>query len=235
MVIYPAIDIIGGKCVRLVQGSYSDVTVFSDSPVEMAGKWQGLGAKYLHVVDLDGAKSGKSENLSVIKEICSTLTIPVQVGGGIRSIEAIENMLSNGVSRVIVGTSAVQDENMLKAALSQYVGNIAIGIDAKDGMVAIHGWEQTSSLNAVEFAKKVESLGARTIIYTDISRDGMLSGPNLTAMTQMASSVRIDVIASGGVSSLKDIIDLKSTGVSGVIVGKALYTGNVELSSAINV
>jgi phosphoribosylformimino-5-aminoimidazole carboxamide ribotide isomerase len=235
MVIYPAIDIIGGKCVRLVQGSYSDVTVFSDSPVEMAEKWQGLGAKYLHVVDLDGAKSGRSENLGVIKEICNALTIPVQVGGGIRSISAIENMLSNGVSRVILGTSAVQDENMLKTALSQYADNIAIGIDAKDGMVAIHGWEQTSSLNAVEFAKKVESLGARTIIYTDISRDGMLSGPNLTAMTQMTKSVKIDVIASGGVSSLKDIIDLKSTGVSGVIVGKALYTGNVELSSAINV
>ncbi len=233
MIIYPAIDIIDGKCVRLQQGSYSDVTVFGDSPVEMAVKWENQGAQYLHVVDLDGARSGKSENSEVIKEIAKSLSIPVQLGGGVRSLEKIENILSFGVSRVILGTSAVNNQEMLKAALKKYNEKIVVGIDAKDGRVAIHGWEKTSDLTAVDFARKVEELGAKTIIYTDISRDGMLKGPNLAAMSEMAKSVAIDVIASGGVSCLKDIIDLKTTGVSGVIVGKALYTGNINLDEAI--
>jgi phosphoribosylformimino-5-aminoimidazole carboxamide ribotide isomerase len=233
MIIYPAIDIINGKCVRLQQGSYSDVTVFGDSPVDMARKWESLGAQYLHVVDLDGARSGKSENAEIIKQIAKTLKIPVQMGGGIRSLEAIEAYLSEGLSRVILGTSAVNDREMLISALREYKGKIAVGIDAKDGMVAIHGWEKTSDYTAVEFAKEVEALGTKTIIYTDISRDGMLKGPNLQAMKEMADSVSLDVIASGGVSSLKDITDLKLTGVSGVIVGKALYTGNVSLKEAI--
>lgn len=233
MIIYPAIDIIGGKCVRLQQGSYSDVTVFGDSPVEMAVKWENQGAQYLHVVDLDGARSGKSENSEVIKEIAKSLSIPVQLGGGVRSLETIENILSFGVSRVILGTSAVNNQEMLKAALKKYNEKIVVGIDAKDGRVAIQGWEKTSDLTAVDFARKVEELGAKTIIYTDISRDGMLKGPNLAAMSEMAKSVAIDVIASGGVSCLKDIIDLKTSGVSGVIVGKALYTGNINLDEAI--
>lgn len=232
MIIYPAIDIIGGKCVRLQQGSYSDVTVFGDNPVEMAVKWESQGAKYLHVVDLDGARTGQSENAEVIKQIAKNLSIPVQLGGGIRSLDAIETILSYGVTRVILGTSAVNNQEMLKAALNEYKEKIVIGIDAKDGMVAIHGWEKTSDLTAIAFAKKVEELGAKTIIYTDISRDGMLKGPNLSAMQDMASAVNIEVIASGGVSCVKDIIDLKPTGVSGVIVGKALYTGNIDLKEA---
>ena len=234
MIIYPAIDIINGKCVRLQQGSYSDVTVFGDNPVEMAVKWESQGAQYLHVVDLDGAKSGKSENAEVIKQIAGKLSIPVQLGGGIRSLESIETILSNGVSRVILGTSAVNNQELLKAALKEYRDKIVVGIDAKDGMVAIHGWEKTSDFTAIEFARRVEDFGVKTIIYTDISRDGMLKGPNLTAMSDMAKSVEINVIASGGVSCLKDITDLKPTGVSGVIVGKALYTGNVDLKAAID-
>ncbi|ACL74772.1 1-(5-phosphoribosyl)-5-[(5-phosphoribosylamino)methylideneamino]imidazole-4-carboxamide isomerase [Ruminiclostridium cellulolyticum] len=233
MIIYPAIDIIDGKCVRLQQGSYSDVTVFGDSPVDMARKWESLGAGYLHVVDLDGARSGKSENAEIIKQIAKTLKIPVQTGGGIRNLETVETYLSGGLSRIILGTSAVSNREMLISALKEYKGKIAVGIDAKDGKVAIHGWEKTSDYTAVEFAKEVESLGAKTIIYTDISRDGMLKGPNLQAMKEMADSVSMDVIASGGVSRLKDIIDLKQTGVSGVIVGKAIYTGNVDLKEAI--
>ena len=234
MIIYPAIDIIDGKCVRLQQGSYSDVTIFGDSPVEMAKKWQSQGAGYLHVVDLDGARSGNSENAEIIKQIACNLSIPVQLGGGIRSLATIEKILSNGVSRVILGTSAVNDQEMLKAAIKEYKDKIAVGIDAKDGKVAIHGWEKTSDFTAIDFARRVEDLGVKTIIYTDISRDGMLKGPNLVAMNDMAKSVGIEVIASGGVSCLRDILDLKSTGVRGVIVGKALYTGNMDLAEAIN-
>ncbi len=233
MIIYPAIDIIGGKCVRLQQGSYSDVTFFGDSPVDMARKWESLGAEYLHVVDLDGARSGKSENAEIIAQIAKTLKIPVQIGGGIRTLETIETYLSGGLSRVILGTSAVNNREMLISALKEYKDKIAVGIDAKDGKVAIHGWEKTSDFTAVEFAKEVEALGTKTIIYTDISRDGMLKGPNLQAMKEMADSVSLNVIASGGVSKLADIVDLKQTGVSGVIVGKALYTGNVNLKEAI--
>ncbi|HEY5585803.1 MAG TPA: 1-(5-phosphoribosyl)-5-[(5-phosphoribosylamino)methylideneamino]imidazole-4-carboxamide isomerase [Ruminiclostridium sp.] len=232
MVVYPAIDIIDGKCVRLQQGSYSDVTIFGDSPVEMALKWESQGARYLHVVDLDGARSGNSENAEIIRQIASKLTIPVQLGGGIRSLDAIEAILSSGVSRVILGTSAVNNQEMLKMAIKEYKDKIAVGIDAKDGMVAIHGWEKTSDFTAIDFARRVEGFGAKTIIYTDISRDGMLKGPNLVAMRDMAKSVDIEVIASGGVSCLKDILALKSTGVRGVIVGKALYTGNIDLREA---
>ncbi|EPR13930.1 1-(5-phosphoribosyl)-5-[(5-phosphoribosylamino)methylideneamino]imidazole-4-carboxamide isomerase [Ruminiclostridium papyrosolvens] len=233
MIIYPAIDIIDGKCVRLQQGSYSDVTVFGDSPVDMARKWERLGAGYLHVVDLDGARSGKSENAEIITQIAKTLKIPVQVGGGIRNLETVETYLSGGLSRVILGTSAVNNREMLVSALKEYKDKIAVGIDAKDRKVAIHGWEKTSDFTAVEFAREIESLGTKTIIYTDISRDGMLKGPNLQAMKEMANSVALNVIASGGVSKLTDIVDLKQTGVSGVIVGKALYTGNVNLKEAI--
>ncbi|WP_024833081.1 1-(5-phosphoribosyl)-5-[(5-phosphoribosylamino)methylideneamino]imidazole-4-carboxamide isomerase [Ruminiclostridium josui] len=233
MIIYPAIDIIDGKCVRLQQGSYSDVTVFGDNPVDMARKWESFGARYLHVVDLDGARSGKSENAEIIMQIAKTLKIPVQTGGGIRNIETIETYLSGGLGRVILGTSAVNNREMLIEALKEYKDKIAVGIDAKDGKVAIHGWEKTSDFTAVEFAREIESLGTKTIIYTDISRDGMLKGPNLQAMKEMAENVALNVIASGGVSNLTDIVDLKQTGVSGVIVGKALYTGNVNLKEAI--
>lgn len=233
MVIYPAIDIKDGRCVRLVQGQFSDVTVYSDNPVEMAFKFEQMGAEYIHVVDLDGARLGSPQNTAVISEMAVKLGIPVQLGGGIRTIETIEIILCKGIERVILGTSAVKDQELVKKAVASFGKNLAVAIDAKDGLVAIEGWAKTSEFTAIGFAKKMEELGAKTIIYTDISRDGMLKGPNLKAMEEMVRAVGIDVIASGGVTSLQDIKDLKDIGVSGVIVGKALYTGDIDLKEAI--
>lgn len=233
MVIYPAIDIKDGKCVRLVQGQFNDETIYSDHPVEMARKFEQLGAEYLHMVDLDGARLGEPQNIATISEIAVKLGIPIQLGGGIRTIEMIEIILCKGIERVILGTSAVKDQEMVKKAVRSFGKSLAVAIDARDGLVAIEGWAKTSSFTAVGFAKKMEDLGANTIIYTDISRDGMLNGPNLKAMEEMVKNVKIDVIASGGVTSLKDIINLKELGISGAIVGKALYTGDIKLQEAI--
>jgi len=233
MIIYPAVDVKDGRCVRLVQGMFNDVTVYSDSPVEMALRWEKLGAQYLHIVDLDGARTGEPQNIAVISEMAVKLGIPVQLGGGVRSIEMIEIILCKGVERIILGTSAVRDPNLVKKALKTFENNVVVGIDAKDGMVAIEGWAKTSEFTAVGFAKKMEDLGAKTIIYTDISRDGMLAGPNLKAMEEMVKAVNIDVIASGGVSRLEDVKNLKEVGVAGAIIGKALYTGDIDLKQAI--
>lgn len=235
MVIYPAIDVKDGRCVRLLQGSFDDVTVYSDSPVDMALQWEKLGAGYLHVVDLDGARSGAPQNLAVISEMAAKLGIPVQLGGGIRSMETIEFVLSKGVQRVILGTSAVETPELVKKAIRTFGGSVVIGIDAKDGLVAIEGWAKTSKFTAVGFARKMEELGAKTIIYTDISRDGMLDGPNLKAMEEMLRAVGMEVIASGGVSRLEDIRNLKELGMHGAIIGKALYTGAVDLKKALEI
>jgi len=224
MIIYPAIDVKDGKCVRLVQGKFSDVTTYSDNPVEMALKFERLGAEYIHVVDLDGARLGKPQNIAVISEMAVKLGIPLQVGGGIRSIETIEIVLCKGIQRVILGTSAVNDPDLVKRAAQSFGENLAIAVDAR---------EKTSSFTSVEFARKMRDIGAGTIIYTDISRDGMLKGPNLKAMEEMVKAVDIEVIASGGVASLQDVRSLKETGVSGVIIGKALYTGDIDLTEAI--
>lgn len=233
MIIYPAVDIKDGKCVRLIQGKFDKVTVYSDNPVDMALKWESKGAEYLHIVDLDGARTGNPKNIEIIGDMASKLKIPLQVGGGIRNIETIDNLLNKGVKRVILGTAAVRDKKLIEKAISLYGESIVIGIDAKDGKVAIEGWEETSDLSAIDFAKKMENIGIKTIIYTDISRDGMLKGPNIEAMEEMAKQVNVDVIASGGVGRNQDVEDLKTTGVSGVIVGKALYTGDVELEKII--
>lgn len=235
MIIYPAVDVKDGRCVRLAQGEFNKVTVYSDSPVEMALKWEQLGAEYLHVVDLDGARTGLAQNIPVISEMAVKLGIPVQLGGGIRTIEMIENVLCKGIQRIILGTSAVKEPSLVKQAVKTFEGSVVIGIDAKEGMVAIEGWAKTSEFTAVGFAKKMEELGTKTIIYTDISRDGMLQGPNLKAMEEMVKAVDIEVIASGGVSNLEDIRRLKEVGVSGVIVGKALYTGDLDLKKAIEI
>jgi len=233
MIVYPAIDIKDGKCVRLVQGRFDEATVYSGNPVEMALKFEQMGAQYIHVVDLDGARLGSPQNIPVISELAVRLGIPVQLGGGIRSMETIEIILCKGIERVILGTSAVNDQELVKKAMRSFGKNLAVAIDAKDGMVAVEGWARTSNFTAIGFAKKMEELGAKIIIYTDISRDGTLQGPNLKAMEEMVKAVGIDVIASGGVSCIQDIRDLKNTGVSGVIVGKALYTGDVTLKEAI--
>lgn len=233
MRIYPAIDIKDGKCVRLLQGRFSDVTVYGDDPADMAVRWSRLGGEYLHVVDLDGALKGHDANGEVIKRICSAVDIPVQTGGGIRSMEDIEYKLSLGVSRVIIGTSAVKDPDFVKKAVDKYQEKIVVGIDAKNSYVAVAGWEEISEFTALEFAKKMQAAGVRTIVYTDISTDGTLKGPNTAAMKEMAENVDMDVIASGGVGSIGDIKSLTAAGVEGVIVGRALYTGDVDLKEAI--
>lgn len=233
MILYPAIDIKDGKCVRLSQGSFAAVTVYSDHPLEMALKWEECGAQWLHTVDLDGARSGGPVNMGIVGDIAARVKMKVQMGGGIRNMGTIERALEAGISRVILGTSAVKDPNLVKEALGKYPGSIVIGIDARDEMVAIEGWEKLSTFTAVEFAKRMVDLGAGCIIYTDISTDGMMKGPNLSAMEKMAGATGIDIIASGGVSSLSDILALKETGVAGAIIGKALYTGSLDLAEAI--
>lgn len=232
MILYPAIDIRGGKCVRLTQGRYDDMTVFADNPITIAQQFQKDGARYLHVVDLDGAR-GDSNNRALISQIVQALSIPVQTGGGIRTLNDIEAVLASGVTRVILGTSAVKNPNLVAQAVLKFGSHISVGIDAKDGFVAIEGWEKTSDLKAVEFAKSMESLGVETIIYTDIATDGMLSGPNISAMQEMVREVKLEVIASGGVSTIQDLISLKKLGVHGAIVGKAIYTGAVDLKQAL--
>lgn len=233
MRIYPAIDIKDGKCVRLLQGRFSDVTVYGDNPVEMAKKWESEGGEFIHVVDLDGALKGNGVNAEIIKNICQSVGVPVQTGGGIRTMADIEQKLSCGINRVIIGTKAVSNPEFIKEAVTKYGNKIVIGIDAKDSYVAVEGWEKASEFKAVEFAKKMVALGVKTIVYTDISTDGTLKGPNVAAMKEMAQSVDADIIASGGVGSLEHIKALVNTGVEGVIVGRALYTGNVDLREAI--
>ena len=233
MKIYPAIDIKDGKCVRLLRGSFDDVTVYGDNPAEMARKWESLGGEYIHVVDLDGALKGHGVNAESIKKICKAVNVPVQTGGGIRSISDIEAKLECGISRVIIGTKAVSDADFVKEAVKRYGDKIVIGIDAKDGMVAIEGWEKTSEYQAVEFAKKMEEIGVKTIIYTDIATDGTLMGPNVDAMREMVNNTNMDIIASGGIGNIEHIKALIPTGVEGVITGRALYTGNINLCDAI--
>lgn len=235
MRIYPAIDIKDGKCVRLLKGQFDQVTVYGDDPSEMAVKWEKLGGEYIHVVDLDGALKGHGVNAAAIREICNKVQVPVQTGGGIRSMEDIQAKLDCGIARVIIGTSAVRDSEFVKRAVDRYGDRIVIGIDAKDGMAAIEGWEEVSEFGAVAFAEKMQRIGVKTIIYTDIATDGTLAGPNVEAMREMSQSVQMDVIASGGVGNMEHIRALMPAGVEGVIVGKALYTGNVDLAEAVNI
>ena len=231
MQILPAIDLRGGKCVNLVQGIASQETVFSDAPIEIALQWQAEGAEYLHLVDLDGAFQGESANLHIVNEIVSALDIPVQLGGGIRSMERLEVVLTLGVDRAILGTVALKQPSLVKQACAEYGARVAVGIDAKDGMVATEGWLEVSQKSAVEFA--VEMAEVQTLIYTDIKSDGMLKGPNVDATADIINAAPADVIASGGVTSLADISALKDIGASGAIIGRALYTGDLALSDAI--
>ena len=234
MIVIPAIDLKDGKCVRLLQGKKEEVTVYSDDPPSMAKHWQDLGGELLHVVDLDGAFTGEQHNFSKIKAIREAIDIPIEVGGGIRDVERIDKLIDLGVDRTIIGTSAANDPEMVRQACEKYPGRVLVGIDAKDGKVAIKGWVEVTELDAIEFAKQMQGAGAAGIIYTDISRDGMLTGPNIEAMAMMVTSVEIPVIASGGVSRLDDINSLKKiNNLWGVITGKALYSGALKLEEAI--
>lgn len=233
MRLYPAIDIIDGKCVRLSQGDYSKQTTFAENPIEVAKMWQEQGGEFLHLVDLDGAKSGDMPNAELISRIAKELDIPVEIGGGIRNMEAIEKYLNSGVNRVILGTVAIRNPELVKEAVSRFGDRIVVGIDAKDSMVAVSGWEEVSEVSALDLAKQMESYGVKTIIYTDIATDGMLNGPNVEAMAEMVAHTSMDVVASGGVTCLEDLRRLKETGVEGAIIGKALYTDHIKLAEAV--
>jgi phosphoribosylformimino-5-aminoimidazole carboxamide ribotide isomerase len=235
MIIYPAIDIKNGKCVRLAQGQAKTETIYNENPLETAKKWESAGAAYLHVVDLDGAFNGDSSNLSIIEAIAKHISIPMQLGGGIRSMAKIEKLLEEvGVSRVILGTSAIENPDLLFNAVKKYGKRIAVGIDAKNGKVAVRGWVELKELSAIEFGKRIVEQGVDTIIYTDISRDGMLAGPNIQAIYQMVKQTKLNVIASGGVSKLEDLEHIRQTGAAGVIIGKALYAKNIDLCDALS-
>ena len=231
MQILPAIDLRGGKCVNLVQGIAAQETVFSDAPVEMALRWQAEGAEYLHLVDLDGAFQGESANLHIVSEIIAALEIPTQLGGGIRSMERLDTVLALGVDRAILGTIALKQPDLVKEACAKYGARVAVGIDARDGMVATDGWLEVSQKSAVEFAQEMAAV--QTLIYTDIKSDGMLKGPNVDATADIVKAVSADVIGSGGVTSLVDVAALKQVGASAAIIGRALYTGDLVLGDAI--
>ena len=235
MILIPAIDLKDGKCVRLRQGEMSQVTQYSDDPVGMAEHWQDLGAPYLHIVDLDGAVEGTPKHLSQIEAIAKKLTIPIQVGGGIRNAATVEAYRSSGVDRVVVGTAALQDAKFLATIAQQYPQKILVGIDVKQGLVAVHGWTTVSTLTPGQVFDSLKELPLGGIVFTDISRDGMLSGPNISALREAAATSPVPVIASGGVTALEDIRAIQEIGsnISGVIIGKALYEGALDLKAAL--
>ncbi len=236
MILIPAIDLKQGQCVRLRQGNMEDSTVFSDDPVAMAGKWADLGCSRLHLVDLDGAFQGEPINADVIEEISKSLPdLPIQIGGGIRNIETVESYLEAGVSYVIIGTMAVKRPEFITQLCAEFPGCVIVGIDARDGMVAVHGWAEGSDHTASELALRFEDQGVSAIVYTDINRDGMMQGVNVEATAELAESISVPVIASGGVTDMQDIIKLneaKSCGIEGVVIGRALYERTISLPEA---
>ncbi len=234
MRIYPAVDILGGKAVRLFQGDYDRVTVFNDSPADAARAWVRKGSEDLHIVDLDGARYGKSYIGEIIREIKAEVSVRIQVGGGIRSLDDIEERLSSGADRVIIGTAAVRDPQLVREAVGRWgAEKIAVGIDAKNGFAAVKGWQEVSEISAVSLGLKMKECGITTIIYTDISRDGTMSGPNIAATEEMAKRTGLDIIASGGISSMRDIENAETAGAAGVIVGRAVYDGSLDLGEVI--
>jgi phosphoribosylformimino-5-aminoimidazole carboxamide ribotide isomerase len=232
MLIIPAIDLKDGKCVRLTQGQKEAETIFSHNPVDMAKTWQDQGANYLHVVDLDGAFEGIPKNLALVEQIIKQIKIPVEFGGGLRTTQAVKTMLDLGVDRVIIGTKAVESPMWVHDLCAAYPGRIAIGIDAKNGSVAVKGWTALCEWTVTDFAKEIEKASPSVIIYTDISKDGMLQGPNISSLQELLKVVKTPVIASGGVSSLEDVEALSQLDIAGMIIGKALYTGHIKLLEA---
>ena len=235
MEIFPAIDLKEGRCVRLYQGEFSKETVMNEDPVAQAIIFEKLGAEILHIVDLDGAIAGESLNLPVIEKICKAVRIPVQVGGGIRSLVTVEKLLSAGVEKVILGTAALYDNSFLEEAVRLYKEKIIVGIDAKNGFVATRGWLDLSEISYVSLAKQMESLGVQTIVFTDISKDGTLAGPNFEQLVLLQKSVGIRLIASGGVASIQDVKKLNDMNIYGVIIGKALYEKTIDLEEVLQV
>jgi phosphoribosylformimino-5-aminoimidazole carboxamide ribotide isomerase len=221
--------------VRLFQGDYQQETIFNDDPLKVALQWQSMGAQRLHIVDLDGAKSGESVNLKTVESIAKAVKVPIQLGGGIRTLETIQKVLNAGVKRLILGTIAVEDPALVKAACRQYNDSIIMSIDARDGLVETRGWLKSTGLRAIDLAKDMASLGIRRFIYTDIKRDGTLSGPNYAALSELMEAIKLPVIAAGGVSNIENLKALKKIGVEGAIIGQALYTRNIDLKEALKV
>jgi phosphoribosylformimino-5-aminoimidazole carboxamide ribotide isomerase len=233
MQIWPAIDLRGGNCVRLLQGDYDRETVFGRDPAAMARRWVSEGAKYLHLVDLDGARDGKSVNREAIAAIVMAVDIPCELGGGIRDQQTIEQMLALGLARLVIGTKAVKDADWFRRMCRQFPGRLAVGIDARDGRVASEGWLETSEVAATELARSLASEPIAAVIYTDIARDGMMSGPNVQAMAEMRRAVSAPIIASGGVTIADDVRRLAEAGMDGCIIGRALYEGSLTLAEAL--
>lgn len=236
MILFPAIDIKDGQCVRLYQGDYNQVTTYYNDPVEVARRWQEAGASWLHVVDLDGAEVGHPVNTTLLARMCQETTLKIEVGGGLRTLEQIAHLLELGVARVILGTVALTDRELLHQALQRWGERIVVGLDARDGLVAIRGWKETSSIKATELALELSAAGVRTLIYTDIARDGAMQGPNLAALTEMLNALKgteTALIASGGISTLADLQQIADLDAAGAIIGKALYIGAIDLKEAI--
>ncbi len=234
MRLYPAIDIKGGKCVRLRQGNFDDVTVYGEDPLVAATEWKNQGAQYLHVIDLDGARTGESPNIGIIRSIAHETGLPVQTGGGIRSIESISARLDAGVERVIIGTRAVNEPEFVAEAIRRFgAGHIVVGLDGHEEYAATAGWEEDSGKTILDLARSFDAMGVRTIIYTDISRDGMLTGPNIMYTEQLVNETGLDIIASGGIGSPFDLERLEEIGVEGAVLGKSLYEGKIDLRTEI--
>jgi len=232
--VIPAVDILNGKCVRLKQGRYNAETIYANDPVEMAKKWQDEGANRIHIIDLDGARTGIPKNIRVIENICKTLNIPIQVGGGIRNIDTIKQLIDFGVDRIILGTTAVKNPNTLATMCEKFGSHIIVSIDSKDDKVTSEGWTQVSKKDTKTLAQEAVSLGVKRFVYTDISRDGMLTGPNIEGIKRFISYVNVPVIASGGISKKEDIDNIKQTGAEGCILGKALYEGKIKLNEILD-
>ena len=234
MLIFPAIDLYGGKAVRLYKGDYQQMTVYSDDPTSVARDFEKKGAKWVHLVDLEGAKNGTTPNLGVVSKIANETSLFCEIGGGLRNMETVEKYFSAGVSRVILGTAAVTDEDFLRAAVTKFGEKIAVGVDIKDSMVAIKGWIEKSEYDAFEFCEKMQNIGVRTIICTDISKDGAMKGANHALYRELSEKFNMQIVASGGVSSMEDVQKLAALNIYGAIIGKAYYMGAIDLEAAIN-
>ncbi|MHB0868310.1 MAG: 1-(5-phosphoribosyl)-5-[(5-phosphoribosylamino)methylideneamino]imidazole-4-carboxamide isomerase [Chloroflexota bacterium] len=228
--VIPAVDVRGGHCVRLFQGQYDQETVFSEDPVAVALQWQAEGAHRVHVVDLDGALAGTPQNLAIVRRMAQLLAVPIEFGGGLRELRSIQQVLETGVDRVILGTAAVETPSLVKQACALYGDRVAVALDARNGIVMTHGWTEASGESALEVATRMINLGAARLVYTDITRDGTLTEPNFDAINQLATSVGVPVIASGGVSRAEQLVRLRNLGVEGAVVGRALYTGDIKMA-----
>ena len=233
MLIFPAIDLYGGKAVRLYKGDYTQMTVYSDNPLSVARDFENKGAKWVHLVDLEGAKVGTTPNIGVVESIAKNTSLKCEIGGGIRSMETVEKYFAAGVKRVILGTAAVTDEAFLVSAVEKYGERIAVGVDIKDGMVAIKGWIEKSEYDAFDFCEKMQKIGVKTIICTDISKDGAMKGANHELYRSLSEKFNMQIVASGGVSSMADVEKLSRLDIYGAIIGKAYYTGDIDLAAAI--